>query len=540
MAEDNVKKDNNEVKTDDKDAKNGATTEKKEDESKKTTIFTKETFGVVLLLFATLCLICLITGDAIFSVPGAFVRSFLLGCFGIFAYLVVLYGIISGVQLIVDKNFGFPTKIKVLLTLCFALLSFIVQVIAMSGKQLTYGQYIGQTYLQGAGGGLIVSLIAYPISKLLTNAGTYVIFGIGFLVSIYFLVKEIVDTKKKEQEESEVKFNSSFVKEEPKTDNLQIAGEMEYPVQDANLAKPSGKQRLFVVNANDFALKNKRDAQKPELNAQIKLGFVNGGLGVASSNNNQPTQTLDDYKSKLEYIKKPPVFNSSVISNTYPTPNEYIKPNESINSTPAQSYAHNQNSVNDGVSVSDYINPRVQQPVPSDIPYIEHLVETSTQTENSTLSVEEVASQTENAPIERVSNEQTASMRAENFSRRYAGIEEVDLVPETGEDGSETFRVDIGQTEQQTPPIEENLVDDIPFIEDEISLNGQDVISQVEEEPELPPTNILNTSRRRGIFDDQVEQSKPTEISHTQPKEENKPETSSTNNTFGFTTENGS
>ena len=228
MAEDTVKKEDKENKKEDKGAK--ANTEEKQ------TIFTKETFGVILLLFATLCLICLITGDMIFSVPGAFVRSFLLGCFGIFAYLVVLYGIISGVQLVVGKNFGFEKKIKFLLTLSFCLLALVVHILSLSGYSVAnYGEYIGTTYNNGLGGGLIVSLIAYPLSQLLTNVGTSVIVGIGFLASVYFLIKEIVDIKKKEQEASEVNFNSSFVKDDTATtNNLPIAGEMEYPVQDAS------------------------------------------------------------------------------------------------------------------------------------------------------------------------------------------------------------------------------------------------------------------------------------------------------------------
>ena len=59
---------------------------KKNGKGEKQPIFTKETLGVVIALFSTLCLVCLITRDAIFSVPGMYVNSFLFGCFGIFSY----------------------------------------------------------------------------------------------------------------------------------------------------------------------------------------------------------------------------------------------------------------------------------------------------------------------------------------------------------------------------------------------------------------------------------------------------------------------
>ena len=56
----------------------------KDDKENKSLVFTRETLGVVLILFATLMLVCLITRDAIFSVVGQAVNSFLFGCFGFF------------------------------------------------------------------------------------------------------------------------------------------------------------------------------------------------------------------------------------------------------------------------------------------------------------------------------------------------------------------------------------------------------------------------------------------------------------------------
>ena len=43
---------------------NGLGRKNEQKESKNSIVFTKETLGVVLVLFSTLCLICLITGSA--------------------------------------------------------------------------------------------------------------------------------------------------------------------------------------------------------------------------------------------------------------------------------------------------------------------------------------------------------------------------------------------------------------------------------------------------------------------------------------------
>ena len=101
-------------------ALNGLGRKKEQNQTKKSVIFTKEMLGVVLVLFATLSLICLITGDALFSTPGKAVSSFFFGCFGFFAYAVVIGIIALGVVLITGKKLKISLKRKILITLCFA------------------------------------------------------------------------------------------------------------------------------------------------------------------------------------------------------------------------------------------------------------------------------------------------------------------------------------------------------------------------------------------------------------------------------------
>ena len=179
---------------------NGLGRKKEDKENNNQSIFTKETLGVVLVLFATLCLVCLITRDAVFSVPGKFVNAFLFGCFGVFAYAVVIFAVIMGVLLITGKKTGFSSKRKALFTLAFCLIALIAHVISMSGKNLNYGEYLATSYdmasggfSTASGGGLFVALIAYPISALLTDAGCYVITGIALAATAYFIVKDYTE-----------------------------------------------------------------------------------------------------------------------------------------------------------------------------------------------------------------------------------------------------------------------------------------------------------------------------------------------------------
>jgi hypothetical protein len=160
----------------------------------KNSIFTKETFGVVIVLFATLSLLCLITRDAIFSTPGQAINAFLFGCFGYFAFILCLYAIVKGVLLITDKKLATSGKRKILLTLFFLLTALLCHLITMHFySDCSYGEYLSKSYLLASGGiatcsggGVLTGIIAYPISLILTNVGGYVVLSVAIVIVVYF------------------------------------------------------------------------------------------------------------------------------------------------------------------------------------------------------------------------------------------------------------------------------------------------------------------------------------------------------------------
>ena len=79
-------------------------------------IFTKETCGVILVLFSALSLVCLITKETVFSAIGGHVSAFLFGCFGFFAYAVCIALFSCGVLLIGGKKLSVSKKRKALVT----------------------------------------------------------------------------------------------------------------------------------------------------------------------------------------------------------------------------------------------------------------------------------------------------------------------------------------------------------------------------------------------------------------------------------------
>ena len=259
-------------------------TKQKKSENK-SAIFTKETLGVVTVLFATLILVCLITGDKVFSAPGLAVSSFMFGTFGYFAYAVNIYAFILGVEFITGKKVPLKSKTFILATIVFVLSALLAHVISMAGKVDNYGDYLALSYTLGAGGitscsggGIITALYAYPVMELLTVTGASVVIGLTIAGVSAYLIYDFVKIKK-ERERSAPKFRSSAVTETQTVNDMQIVGEKEYPVENVTFDAVKPNQKLFVNNEKDFAFKTKKEIAKNE--TEIKIDFSTSGLCVS-------------------------------------------------------------------------------------------------------------------------------------------------------------------------------------------------------------------------------------------------------------------
>ena len=170
----------------------------KENEKKdKNKILTRETVGIVLELFAALTLLILITRSLIFGSVGYAISSFLLGVFGYSSYAVLAAWIYGGAVLITGKKFTASRKTTAFCVLCFLFFVCLVHTITADVSGIAYGSYGGyladcytaggNSFFATTGGGVIIGLVVYPVVKLLSSVGGYIIFsllmlGTGFLV----------------------------------------------------------------------------------------------------------------------------------------------------------------------------------------------------------------------------------------------------------------------------------------------------------------------------------------------------------------------
>ena len=475
-------------------------------QKEKSLLFTKETMGVVMVLFSTLCLICLITRETLFSVIGQNVNAFLFGCFGFFAYAVCLFFIGYGVLLISGKKTNITIKRKALITLGFILLVAILHIITTKSEDATFGEYIVNCYRLGDGGivtasagGFFMGILTYAMCSLLTTVGSYVILGLVLALTTFVLVKDWMNDNTNRAKSQKSKFRTSFVKEEDL--GVEVAGEKEYPVQDVDFAVSNGKQKLFVNNPNDFALKTKREISK-EQSGPIKLQFSEGGLGVVdypSAQEKQPIKPQDDYKSKIDYIKTPTVIDMEKYSSLDYYGNVFSKSQTQT-------------------SVSGYVSPRQEtssQPFTDiqnkEIPFIEH-DEASNSQKTSVDSVEERAHIFEDKYINLTNDEpqQPTAIEDKGYSELEYKTQEIPFIDNTEEttfpreSRASRFNFDAIKEEEETPFEESSTKEDFSLDVDDLG----------DDEEKVATNNLTSNRRIRDIFlNDEMEEAQTT----TQP-----------------------
>ncbi len=251
--------------------------------------------GCILVSISVFCLFCIITH----FIP--FIKSFLLGSFGLFCYPFFITVMAVGFALIGHKRYVMPKKYGIFLSLSIIFVLSILQLILVKNNGLNFWQYLGVCYTQKTtAGGIVLGLVTAPLLYVLNRVGAYIVCVALSIVFIALTIDYIHYLSKNDNLKNAIKI-SSQTQEEPVPasgkitvrqleDNLKKSKEQE----EKKDAKPQEKVKL--------TLDAKQESETAEESAKRKLGLLASSNTDVNDNSKyfNTEQKIEESKKNIE------------------------------------------------------------------------------------------------------------------------------------------------------------------------------------------------------------------------------------------------
>lgn len=501
---------------------------KQKKSGKNSYIFTRETLGMTVLLFSAIVLFILFTRSVVLSNFGAAICTFMYGAFGYGVYFVMALLVYLGVWLVFEKKIRIKAGVALSISAC--VLSFFLLFHAVTTRNMSiasYGDYLNANYMSAANGwsgytfgGAICGLIVYPVAKLTTFIGAYVIFSLLFLLCGYWvfrtlfkgrIVRGAAKEAVKETQISEVEYDDSRSAEPapaPVADHLYSVNENNEIVTNRVIsqpvAQPVAQSAPQPVEYNGQAQPEQDDDKFSQRNLGRKILFENGEFAAESyrrnmifnedSYFNHPVRNESDYLSG--FSSNPSAYKSTAATQSYTENYQEEVINQPASETPSN-YVYGETPVQN--LDNNYNQPQNTQPSAPDYPTYNEAATNYAESIRQTQPVDESPAEPPRQYVQPEPQQSERNIFAERV-RNAQQIEEpvqseeypVEIEPAaeppkeeskpsntisslfTADSirGNDSVRVSFGREEQRTAPREEVSKQDL-FDDDDVDL-GED------------------------------------------------------------------
>lgn len=300
--------------------------------------FAKEIFGMGLLLFSILSLLCLVTGDVIFYTVGSLVQGFFLGLFGYFSFVVLAVFICLGLRCLLDRAI-FSKKIRRgIFLVCFFAFSVmaIVQTAVFYDRSLNFGQNFSNAYGQGKNTllttsplGGVANFIINPLGSVMGKVGCYVVFALTCLMSSLLLFKKQIGklftngkdgkngkNSKNGKKATQQKQNKQKTEKPVKDKSFEEQPLSEQFMEDETNAETVFRRPAYMDSLGDFGIKTKRDYKNEGRQIDVFSGdfsFRNSKGREVTTSQTYSQKYRDDLSADANYILTPPPLNPESI-----------------------------------------------------------------------------------------------------------------------------------------------------------------------------------------------------------------------------------
>ena len=276
----------------------------------------KKVVGICFIVLSTICFIPLFTGLI------GFLKHFLLGTFGLFAYPFFILLFIVGLAMINKKKYIIPAKYIVYIVSATLSLLAIIQTAIMHNFEGGFFQFLGECYSrQLTPGGIIVGIVISPVKFALNNVCAYVIFSITFITFTCLIIDFLIYVKKSAENgkiirsEKDTAPKKKFILKEEKKGEWIVDS-------DGNLVGREGEEIVATKSEQAETIKEEKpkitldakiEEENSNANAKRKLGLIKSGVIETSENIKQidsknplEKKLLNKEISRKDYILTPP------------------------------------------------------------------------------------------------------------------------------------------------------------------------------------------------------------------------------------------
>jgi len=155
-----------------------------EEKKSRVSLSTKRQVGITMIVVS--CVLLMLSTFSILSD----VRAFFLGVFGLMIYPILLFILLFGVALSLDKKFVYTFKYMLFVMLSFFFFVCVLHIIftGFSTDEISYGEYLLSCYHSlYTPGGLLIGLFTFPLMSLLHDMAGVIIYAIALVISLYFV-----------------------------------------------------------------------------------------------------------------------------------------------------------------------------------------------------------------------------------------------------------------------------------------------------------------------------------------------------------------
>ena len=238
----------------------------------------KKKIAIILIIISTIGYFALFSGIL------KFLKYFLIGFFGLFAYPLFFCGYAFSYMLFKDKKFVMPKRYIVYICLAaFSLLSIFHLAFSSGVTTISYGAYLSELYTsQLSVGGLLIGLFTYPLIISVQPFGAYVLFIVLLVFSAYkvldfFLInknsKNFTQTNKRQGiriEEVKISSNASdFLNEqlfEDEQKNVEPKITIDAEIEKEENKRQEAKNKLGLGDVRNQPIVNNTNKQLDTFN----------------------------------------------------------------------------------------------------------------------------------------------------------------------------------------------------------------------------------------------------------------------------------